>query len=202
MLHFFAHVIEHYGYVAVALLVTMEGLGLPIPGETAVITAAAFAATGSLSAVGVAIAAVTGTVLGGTGGYWIGRWRGRALLERYAHWVRLDARKLVRAEAYFEKHGMKTVFFGRFVVPLRILGGVLAGMARMPFGTFSLVNFAGGVLWAVTFAALGYLFGENLPLLHHHLKQASLALTVAALIGIAMYLLRRRRRVVSIPTVN
>jgi membrane protein DedA with SNARE-associated domain len=193
MLHFFARAIEQYGYVAVALLVTVEGFGIPLPGETAVVTAAAFAATGSLSPLGVAIAATVGTVLGGSGGYWIGRLRGRAVLHRYGHWVRFDADKVARAESYFEHHGMKTVFFSRFVALLRILGGVLAGIAHMPFGVFSLVNLAGGALWAATFTALGYLFGENLPLLHHHLRQASLIVTAVVAAGIIVYVVRRRR---------
>jgi membrane protein DedA with SNARE-associated domain len=191
MLHFFAQVIERYGYIAVALLVGIEGLGIPLPGETAVVAAAAFAATGALSPVGVALAATIGTVLGGSGGYWIGRWRGKALLERYGHWVRLDERKVRHAEWYFSRHGMKTVFFARFVALLRILGSLLAGIMHMPFAKFSIVNLAGGLLWAATFTALGYLFAENLPLLHHHIRQASLVVTGIVLLGAVVYGARR-----------
>jgi membrane protein DedA with SNARE-associated domain len=191
MLHFFAHVIERYGYAAVALLVTIEGLGIPLPGETAVVTAAAFSATGTLNPLGVALAAAVGTVLGGSGGYWIGRWRGNALLERYGHWVGLGERNVRRAEWYFTKHGVKTVFFARFVALLRVLGSLLAGIMRMPFAKFSIVNLAGGLLWAATFTTLGSLFGENLPLLHHHLRQASLVGTVIILIAFAVYGARR-----------
>jgi membrane protein DedA with SNARE-associated domain len=194
MLHFFAQLIEHYGYIAVALLVTVEGLGIPLPGETAVVTAAAFAAGGALSPIGVAIAATLGTILGGSGGYWIGRWRGRVLLERYGHWVRLDAGRVAHAESYFTRHGLKTVFFARFVALLRILGSVLAGIAHLPFGAFSVVNLAGGALWAATFTLLGYLFGENLPLLHHHLRQASLIVTAIVVAGIVVYVARTRSR--------
>src|SRR2546423_1625232 len=98
MLEFLSHLIERYGYFAVALLVTLEGFGIPLPGETAVVTAAAFAARGSLSAVGVAIAGTIGTVLGGSGGYWIGRIGGRGLLVRHGHLVGLDAERLSRTE--------------------------------------------------------------------------------------------------------
>jgi membrane protein DedA with SNARE-associated domain len=194
MLHF-AEFIDQYGYVAVALLVAIESMGVPLPGETAVITAAAFAATGGVSPTGVAIAAIAGTVVGGTGGYWLGRWRGTALLARYGHWVWLNERRVQRAESYFRRHGMKTVFFGRYVVLLRIIGSLLAGMMHMPFLRFSIVNLAGGALWAVTFTVLGYLFGENLPRLHRHLGEAALVVTVVAIAGI-IYWTRVARRAI------
>ncbi|MFL5608645.1 MAG: DedA family protein [Gemmatimonadaceae bacterium] len=196
MLHF-AQFIDHYGYIAVALLVAIESMGVPLPGETAVITAAAFAATGELSVIGVAIAGTIGTVIGGTGGYWLGRRRGNALLARYGHWLWLNDARLERAESYFRQHGMKTVFFGRYVVLLRIIGSLLAGMMHMPFGRFSIVNFAGGALWAVTFTVLGYLFGENLPRLHRHLGEGALVVTVVVMVAGMIYWTRLRARAVS-----
>jgi membrane protein DedA with SNARE-associated domain len=189
---YLAQFIEQYGYIAVAVLVAIESMGLPLPGETAVVTAAAFAATRAVSPVGVALCAIIGTVVGGTGGYWLGRWRGKALLARYGHWLWLDERRVQRAESYFMRHGMKTVFFGRYVVLLRIIGSLLAGAMHMPFLRFSIVNFAGGVLWAVTFTALGYVFGENLPRLHQHLGEAALVFTGIAAVGIVIYRVRLR----------
>jgi membrane protein DedA with SNARE-associated domain len=103
----------------------------------------------------VAIAAIIGTMVGGTGGYWLGRWRGKSLLARYGHWLWLNERRVERAESYFRRHGMKTVFFGRYIVLLRIIGSLLAGVMRMPFLRFSIVNLAGGTTWAVTFTILG-----------------------------------------------
>ena len=194
MLEFLTHFIERYGYFAVALLVTLEGFGLPLPGETAVVTAAAFAARGSLSVVGVVIATTLGAVLGGSGGYWVGRLGGRGLLVRHGHWVRLDAARLARTEAYFKDHGAKTVFFARFVALLRIFGSLLAGVAHMPFATFSAVNFAGGLLWAATFSALGFLFGKNLSRLDDYLGQFSIAVSVLVIGGYLVYRWRTRRK--------
>ena len=196
MLHF-AQFIDQYGYIAVALLVAIESMGIPLPGETALITAAAFAATGDLSPIGVAIAAIIGTMVGGTGGYWLGRWRGKSLLARYGHWLWLNERRVERAESYFRRHGMKTVFFGRYIVLLRIIGSLLAGVMRMPFLRFSLVNLAGGTTWAVTFTILGYLFGENLPRLHRHLGEAALVVTVVAIGAGIIYWTRVRRQAIS-----
>jgi membrane protein DedA with SNARE-associated domain len=194
MLELLTHVVEQYGYVAIAFVVTLEGFGIPLPGEAAVVIAAAFAAHGSLSAVGVAIAATIGSVLGGSGGYWIGRVGGRPLLERYEHLTHIDAGKLERAEAYFARHGVKTVFFARFVALLRIFGALFAGVARMPFPTFTLVNFAGGALWAATFSALGYTFGRNLPLLEERIREISIGLSVLVAIGLVWLWRRNRKR--------
>ena len=187
MLEFLTHIVEQYGYFAVALLVTLEGFGVPLPGETAVVVAAAFAARGSLSIVGVVISTTIGTILGGSGGYWLGRVGGRSLLERYGHLLRLDAQRLARTEAYFERHGVKTVFFARFVALLRIFGSLMAGVAHMPFPTFSVVNAVGGLLWAVTLSAVGYLFGRNLHKLDDYLGEVGIVLSVLVVIGYVYY---------------
>ena len=191
MLEFLTHFIERYGYIAVALLVTLEGFGLPLPGETAVVTAAAFAARGSLSVVGVFIATTLGAVLGGSGGYWVGRLGGRGLLVRYGHLIRLDADRLARTEAYFQRHGAKTVFVARFIALLRIFGSLMAGVAHMPFPTFSIVNLAGGALWAATFSAVGYFFGKNLSLLDQYLGRISIGVLVLVIAGFLVYRSRR-----------
>jgi membrane protein DedA with SNARE-associated domain len=192
MLELLTHFIERYGYFAVALLVTLEGFGLPIPGETAVVTAAAFAARGSLSVVGVVLATTLGAVLGGSGGYWAGRIGGRGLLVRQGHWIRLDADRLARAEKYFDQHGLKTVFVARFVALLRIFGSLMAGVARMPFLTFTVVNFAGGLLWAMTFSAAGFVFGKNLPRLEEYLGEIGIALLALVVGGYLLYRWRKR----------
>lgn len=194
MLEILTHFVERYGYVAVALLVTLEGVGLPLPGETAIVTAAAFAARGSLSAAGVALAATIGTVLGGSAGYWVGRIGGRRLLERHGHWIRLDAARLERTEKYFARHGVKTVFFARFVALLRIFGSLMAGVAHMPFPTFTAVNLAGGVLWAATFTVVGVVFGKNLSRLDDYIAQISIALTVIVVVAVLTYLWREKHK--------
>ena len=193
MLEFFTQFVERYGYFAVALLVTLEGFGIPLPGETAVVTAAAFAARGSLSIYGVIASATIGALLGGSGGYWIGRIGGRGLLVRHGHWVRLDAERLARTEKFFARHGVKTIFFARFVALLRIFGSLMAGVAHMPFPTFSMVNLAGGLAWAGTFGALGYLFGRNLQRLDDYLGEFTIAISVIVGIVLLVYWIRARR---------
>jgi membrane protein DedA with SNARE-associated domain len=193
-LDFFTTFVERFGYFAVAAFVTLEGFGVPLPGETAVVTAAAFAAQGSLSIVGVVLSAVFGTVVGGSGGYWIGRVGGRGLLHRYGYIIRLSPERLHRTEQFFLRHGMMTVFFARFVALLRIFGCIFAGVAEMPFPAFSVVNLLGGVVWAVAFSTLGYVFGRNLPLLEDYLTEISITISGLLTVGLFIYWVRRRKK--------
>jgi undecaprenyl-diphosphatase len=180
------HLLETYGYLAVLVLVGLESLGLPLPGETALLTASAYAASGHLSIAGVVAAAVVGAVLGDAGAYWIGRTGGLALVRRYGRLLRIDDARLGRARKFYRRHGGKTVFFGRFVSLLRMLAALLAGVTGMPYGRFTLYNVAGGICWAALFGALGYTFGRQLPALEHTVGQAGalLALLVALLVAV------------------
>jgi undecaprenyl-diphosphatase len=164
-----------YRYVVLFLLVGLESLGIPLPGETALVTAAALAALGHLSIYAVVATAVSAAIIGDNGGYWIGRKGGIALVRRFGRVIHLNESHLARAHAFFERHGPKTVFIGRFIALLRTWAAVLAGAAHMPYGIFMLYNALGGVCWSVIFSALGYVFGRNLPQLKHYVGQASLA---------------------------
>jgi undecaprenyl-diphosphatase len=182
------HLLETYGYLAVLLLVGLESLGLPLPGETALLTASAYAAAGHLSIVGVVAAAVVGAVLGDAGAYWIGRTGGLALVRRYGRLLRIDDARLERAQGFYRRHGGATVFFGRFVSLLRILAALLAGVTRMRYARFTLFNVAGGICWATLFGTLGYGFGRQLPALERTLGQvgALLGLLVALLVVVGL----------------
>jgi undecaprenyl-diphosphatase len=180
--------VASYGYVVLFFLVGLESLGIPLPGETALVTAAAWAALGHLSIYVVVATAAAAAVLGDNGGYWIGRYGGIALVRRYGRFIHLNESHLERARRFFERHGPRTVFIGRFIALLRTWAAVLAGTARMPYGTFMLYNALGAVCWATLFGTLGYVFGRNLPQLEHYIGQASLAgvLLVALVVGLSL----------------
>ena len=185
------HLLETYGYVALFVLVGLESLGIPLPGEAALLTAAAFAAQGHLSIVGVILAAAAGGIVGDAAGYWIGRKGGLVAVRRYGKVLHISDATLDRAQKFFEKHGGKTVFLGRFVSLLRMWAAVLAGVSRMPYGRFALYNVAGGVCWATLFGILGYLFGRSLPQLQQVVGQAGAMVALLVAIVVSLVLLSR-----------
>ncbi len=185
------HLLETYGYVGLFVLVGLESLGIPLPGEAALLTAAAFAAQGHLSIVGVILAAAAGGIVGDAAGYWIGRKGGLVAVRRYGKLLHLSDTTLDRAQRFFQRHGGKTVFLGRFISLLRMWAAVLAGVSRMPYGRFTLYNVAGGVCWATLFGTLGYLFGRSLPQLQSAVGQVGAMLVLLLAIIVALALLGR-----------
>jgi membrane protein DedA with SNARE-associated domain len=182
-----------YGYLVVGLLVALESMGVPLPGETVLLAAAAYAGAGErLNVAGVIGCAAAGAIVGDTVGYWLGRFGGLPLLERYGRYIWLSRRKLARAQAYFERHGGKTVFFGRFVAFLRMFAALLAGVGRMPYGRFLTYNVLGGVCWAVVMGSLGYTLGRNLPLLERLMRWLGLGGAGVVLILVVASVLYRR----------
>jgi membrane protein DedA with SNARE-associated domain len=189
---------DTYGYWVVLLAVAIESTGIPFPGETALVAAAVYASTQhSLNIELVIVAAAAGAILGDNAGYTIGRYGGYPLLRRILHLLHIGEDKLLYTQRYFEKHGDKTVFFGRFLAVLRAWAAFLAGANHMPRRTFIIWNAAGGILWATIYGLLGFILGNNLPLLGRILKGLGIfgfvAVGVIIAAAIAFWLLRRRR---------
>jgi membrane protein DedA with SNARE-associated domain/membrane-associated phospholipid phosphatase len=178
MLDVLSHWVAQYGYFMVAVFLLIEGAGVPVPGETALVTAAALAGRGTLSIGGVIIAGCIGTIAGGHAGYWLGLRGGTPFLARYGRWIRLTPPRLEKTHRFFEQHGAKTVMLGRFVAFLRSFVGIFAGISRMPMRVFATYNALGGSIWVVSFSVLGYVFGRNLPRLVHYIGRVSLLLAV------------------------
>jgi membrane protein DedA with SNARE-associated domain len=154
------HLLIQYGLVLLFLAVAIESAGVPIPGETTLVTAAFLASQGHYSIVWVIVIAATGAIVGDNVGYWIGRTGGRQLLEKWGPIARYAERALPPAERFFEKHGSKTVFIARFIAVLRVTAAWLAGISRMHWWKFFAWNAAGGIAWATLFGLLAYEFGK------------------------------------------
>jgi membrane protein DedA with SNARE-associated domain len=154
------HLLLSYGLILLFGAVAIESAGIPVPGETALVTAAFLASQGHYSIVAVIAVAAAGAIIGDNVGYWIGREGGRKLLERWGPVRRYADKALPPAERFFQKHGAKAVFFGRFIAFLRVTAAWLAGISRMTWWRFLIWNAAGGILWAIAISLLAYEFGK------------------------------------------
>lgn len=168
-----------------AMLESAAFLGLLVPGESLVLIAGFFVATGALDAGDVFVLVVVGAILGDNIGYALGHRLGRPWLERYGARVRLYPARVARADAFFERHGGKAVLLGRFVGFARALAPFLAGSARMRYREFLLYNAVGALAWSAVVLALGYALGESLSLAQRWIGRGS-ALLFGALVFAAV----------------
>jgi membrane protein DedA with SNARE-associated domain len=159
----FADLIATYGYWAIFGIVLLESAGIPLPGETILISAAVYAGTtGDMDIRLVVGAAAAGAILGDNLGYWAGRELGFPLLARHGPKLGLTQRRLKIAQYLFLRHGAKIVFFGRFTALLRTFAALLAGANAYPPGRFLLFNAVGGIAWAGIMGGGGYLVGRSM----------------------------------------
>ncbi len=151
-----------YGLVLLFVFVAVESAGVPIPGETVLITAAVLANPQhhQYSLVSVIVVASLAAIIGDNIGYALGRYGGRALINRWGVTRRYAEKALPPSERFFEKHGAKAVFFGRFVAVLRVTAAWLAGLSHMKWWKFFLWNAAGGIIWATSVSLLAYWAGK------------------------------------------
>jgi membrane protein DedA with SNARE-associated domain len=162
-----------------------------VPGETALLTAAALAGQGRLSLLPVIVTAALAAIVGDNVGYLIGRSGVRRLLARPGRFERGRKRLLEEGEAFFARHGAKAVFLGRWVTGVRVVVAWLAGAERMPWRRFALWNALGGVAWAGSIGLLAYWIGSASSSVVTALGFVGVAAVVAAAGG---YLVTRRRR--------
>jgi membrane protein DedA with SNARE-associated domain len=156
------HLLHSYGYWAVAAIIAVESMGLPLPGEATLIAAAIIAGTShELDIAVVIIAAVMGAILGDNIGFWLGRELGYRLVLRYGRYIGLDLSRIKLGQYLFLRHGGAIVFLGRFVSLLRALAAFIAGANRMPWPRFLAFNAAGAVLWSVLYGAGAYYLGKE-----------------------------------------
>ena len=188
-------------YVLVAAVIALESMGIPLPGEVILVSAALLAARQELdvSPVWVAVAASAGAIAGDSIGYLAGRRWGERMFEilgrRFPRQAGPD--RLAYAEHIFTRYGVWAVFFGRFVALLRIFAGPMAGALRMPYPRFLAANALGGLVWACGTTLAIYTVGSRAE---EWLKDSSwigLALAVAAAVAVSTVFRRRLERAVA-----
>ncbi|GAA2611610.1 DedA family protein [Paractinoplanes durhamensis] len=186
--------VDRFGYAGVATIVFVESFGIPAPGETAIIAAAAYAGRGHFNIFAVAVTAFLAAAVGDSVGYWIGRRGGRPLLTRFGRYVRLTPPRLEKFEAFMTRHGPKMVVVARFVEGLRQFNGVVAGTTRMPFPRFLLWNVLGAALWVGCWSTVGYFAGNHLEEITTTISRYLVVAIAAAVVLLLAYIWNRRRR--------
>lgn len=190
-----AHLLGSYGYVFIAAVVALEGMGIPLPGELTLVIAALAAAKGyHLTITGVIAAAALGAVIGDNTGFWLGRWLGYRILVRYGQYAGLNESRIKLGQYLFLRRGAAVVFCARFVAVLRALSGFVAGANRMPWRRFAVFNAAGGTLWASVYGGGAYLLGNQA---RHLLGPVGIALGLTALViivAVAIFVRRNEAR--------
>jgi membrane protein DedA with SNARE-associated domain len=200
--HHLSRLLQSYTYPVLVALVLLESVGIPLPGEIALVTAAAYASAGHISIFIVIILAALSAIVGGILGYWIGIKGGLPLVVRYGGYVGIRKSHIERTHAFFERNGAKTILFGRFIAILRTWAAVVAGAACMSFTKFVTYTSIGSIVWAIVFGFLGYFFGRDLPLLEKYIARTSFGVLALAVVGIAIYFIFERRKSKSAPAVG
>jgi membrane protein DedA with SNARE-associated domain len=186
------HLVEVSGYPLLFLVVMAESSGVPIPGETGLIAAAVLASLGKLEIELVIPIAAVAAIVGDNIGYLIGRKGGRWLLERPGRFQRQRREALETGESFFDRHGPKAVFFGRFVLGLRVWASWLAGATHMPWRSFVLWNALGGIIWATGVGLIAYFIGHSAGNAIQAFGYYGLAAVLIALVS--AFLMHRRHR--------
>jgi len=186
-------IVDTLGYPSAGLGILIESAGVPFPGETLLLAAAAWAAARHHSIVLVILFGFLGATAGADFGYWLGYRGGRPFVERFGRLFRIRPDHIARAELFFAQYGDRAVLAARFVLGLRTWGSLLAGMARMPFWRFQLFSALGGLAWATAIGVAGYVLGSNLPLLEAIIRDIGIGgLVVVILIVLTLFLAQRR----------
>lgn len=180
------------GLPVVFLLIAIETIGIPVPGETALIIAAIAAGRGRLSIEEVIAVAAAAAIIGDNIGFTLGRRLGRRVLLAPGPLLHHRRRVIAVGEPFFDRHGPKAVFLGRWVSGLRITAAWLAGANRMSWPTFLFYNAMGGIAWAVSVGLLAYWLGHSAEKILHVVGIGGAAAVV--LVGGALWLILRVRR--------
>jgi membrane-associated protein len=176
------------------VLVGLESSGIPLPGETALLASAVLAKHGNLEIEIVIAVAAAAAIIGDNIGYVVSRRYGRRLLTRPGRSQARRLEVLERGQAFFDRHGPKAVFLGRWVAGLRVWASWLAGITHMPWRTFLMWNALGGITWAVTVGLAGYILGETAERIVERAGLGALIAVVVIAVGVYVYFHRRRRR--------
>ncbi len=181
------------GYLLPAII-GLESLGIPSPGETALVAAAVLASQGKLQIWLVILIAVCSAIVGDNIGYLLGRRYGRTVFTAPGPFMHQRIRATRYGDGFFERHGPKAVFIGRWIALVRFATAWLAGINRMPFKQFFFWNALGGITWGITYGLVGYFGGQAAANVLARAGIVGLVVLVISPVAIYLFIRRRERR--------
>lgn len=190
-----ARLIESGGLIIIGLIVFAETgllIGFFLPGDTLLLAAGILSSQGKLPLGPTLLVIITMSIAGNITGYYIGLAGGRRLFNRPKS-LFFDQQHLDRAEAFYDRHGRKTILLARFVPIVRTFAAVIAGVGRMPLGRFMAYNVLGGLIWGGSVTLLGYWFGSRIPHLDRYLLPIFIVIVILSFGPTLYHILTRRR---------
>lgn len=188
--HFIVNVISSLGYGGVVLLMGIESANIPLPSEVIMPFSGYLVFTGRFNLFWVAIAGGLGCLWGSLLSYWIGAKGGRPLIEKYGKYVLISHHDLDRADRWFLKWGVATVFIGRLLPIIRTFISFPAGIARVNLWKFSVYTFVGSVIWSYFLAFVGMKLGENWDSIKVYFHDFDVVIGVLIVVGIGWWIYR------------
>jgi len=165
--------VQTAGYLGIFFIIFAESglfFGFFLPGDSLLFTAGLLASGGFFEIIPLVLLTFLGAVLGDQVGYWFGKKVGpRIFCREESFWF--QKKHLDQAEAFYNKHGKKTIVLARFIPIVRTFAPILAGVGKMPYRTFVIYNVLGGFFWGVGVTLLGYFLGKTVPNAHDYLLQ-------------------------------
>ncbi|MEV6347091.1 DedA family protein [Actinoplanes sp. NPDC051851] len=198
-LHSVAPILDRWGYLAIAGVIGVESFGVPAPGQTIMVAASIYAGAGRMNIFVVAVISFVAAVIGDNIGYWIGLRGGRKAVHRWGKYIFVTPARLERAEQFFARRGNGIIVIARFIDGLRQLNGVIAGVTKMPWKTFTLYNAIGAALWVGWWTTVSYLLGVHLVTIIEHAHRYKWLAIGLVVLAIAIYVtlhvrhIRKRR---------
>lgn len=187
------YLVNSMGIWGIWLGMILESACIPIPSEVIMLSGGWLVAQGTLSFVEVAVAGIVGNLIGSIIAFFVGRFGGRRLLDKYGKYILLNAHHLEQSERWFERYGERTVFFTRMLPFIRTFISLPAGIAEMKGWKFIVFTTLGCIPWNLALVYLGYRLGGNWGIVEQYLHPVSYAICGVVLILIVVWLVRRRK---------
>jgi membrane protein DedA with SNARE-associated domain len=190
---FATDVVADLGLAGIFVLMLLDSACIPTSSEAIMLFAGFEVASGRFTMLEIVVAGVAGNVVGSWIAYGIGYFGRIELIERHGKWLHVTPKQIAWADRWFERYGASTVFFSRMVPVVRTFISLPAGVAKMPFGKFTLYSTLGIIPWVAAFAVLGEQVGHRWDDWQEKLHYLDYVILAAAVLGVAYWLIRRRR---------